>query len=228
MGQLTGAGGDKPALVQSLLAEALAFHQKGLLTDARHQYEQILSLQPDHFDALLLIGLLAIQSGECQRAADFLVQAIEIQPGHAGAHFNLGNALKELHQYQAAVLCYDHAILCGHVGSDYNRGIALNALELYAEAIVSFDKSLTCKSDYPDAWYHRGNAQNEIGQYEMALISFDKAIALRTDFARAYCNRGIALQNLNRQQCVFHANWTPIPRQTGQSERSDAGVLVLL
>jgi hypothetical protein len=28
--------------------------------------------------------------------------------------------------------------------------------------------------------------------------------------------------------CVFHANWTPIPRQTGQSERSDAGVIVLL
>ena len=26
--------------------------------------------------------------------------------------------------------------------------------------------------------------------------------------------------------CVFHAKWTPIPRQSGQSERSDAGVLV--
>jgi hypothetical protein len=28
--------------------------------------------------------------------------------------------------------------------------------------------------------------------------------------------------------CVFHANWTASPRQSGQSERSDAGVLVLL
>ena len=28
------------------------------------------------------------------------------------------------------------------------------------------------------------------------------------------------------QDCVFHAKWTPIPRQSGQSERSDAGVLV--
>ena len=38
-------------------------------------------------------------------------------------------------------------------------------------------------------------------------------------------------QNSERREilaCVFHANWTPIPRQTGQSERSDAGVLVLL
>ncbi len=28
--------------------------------------------------------------------------------------------------------------------------------------------------------------------------------------------------------CVFHANWTASPRQSGQSERSDAGVMVLL
>jgi hypothetical protein len=25
--------------------------------------------------------------------------------------------------------------------------------------------------------------------------------------------------------CVFHGNWTLIPEQTGQSERSDAGVV---
>jgi hypothetical protein len=30
------------------------------------------------------------------------------------------------------------------------------------------------------------------------------------------------------QCCVFHANWTASPRQSGQSERSDAGVVVLL
>jgi len=28
--------------------------------------------------------------------------------------------------------------------------------------------------------------------------------------------------------CVFHANWTLSPRQTGQSERSDAGGAFLL
>ena len=31
---------------------------------------------------------------------------------------------------------------------------------------------------------------------------------------------------VNRPDCVFHANWTLIPRQTGQFRRSDAGVLV--
>ncbi|OIQ85265.1 hypothetical protein GALL_328930 [mine drainage metagenome] len=36
------------------------------------------------------------------------------------------------------------------------------------------------------------------------------------------------IPEFGNKECVFHANWTPIPRQTGQSERSDAGVLVLL
>jgi hypothetical protein len=30
---------------------------------------------------------------------------------------------------------------------------------------------------------------------------------------------------LSLSMCVFHGNWTLSPRQTGQSERSDAGVV---
>jgi DNA-binding NarL/FixJ family response regulator len=45
--------------------------------------------------------------------------------------------------------------------------------------------------------------------------------------AAGYLTKGTSLETLV-SACVFHANWTPIPRQTGQSERSDAGVIVLL
>ena len=38
--------------------EALVFHQKGMLKEAKAIYEQILKIQPRHFDALHLLGAI--------------------------------------------------------------------------------------------------------------------------------------------------------------------------
>jgi tetratricopeptide (TPR) repeat protein len=185
-----------------MFANALDFHKKGQLARAKQLYEQILELQPAHFDALLSLGLLACQTGEFGNAVLSLAEALKINPQHAAAHFILGNALKELCKNSAAVECYDNAIRCGHVGADYNLGLALGALNQHAAAIDSYDKAIARRPDHPDAHYNRGNAQNSLKQYEAALHSFDRAIAQRGNFAAAYCNRGIALKELNRLEAA--------------------------
>ena len=51
-----------------LTTEALKFHQKGDLHEAKNIYEQILNFKPKHFDALQLLGILYGQLNEKNKA----------------------------------------------------------------------------------------------------------------------------------------------------------------
>ena len=46
-------------------------------------YEQILQIQPDHFDALQLLGVLFAQVKKYVQAVEFYLKQLEINPNHA-------------------------------------------------------------------------------------------------------------------------------------------------
>jgi tetratricopeptide (TPR) repeat protein len=71
----------------SLLQEALPFHQKGRLQEARELYQNILSLNPKYFDALHLLAVLEGQSGDHVKAFALFDEAIKIN-GKSAALFN--------------------------------------------------------------------------------------------------------------------------------------------
>jgi len=66
--------------------------------------------------------------------------------------------------------------------------------------------------------------------FRLGLI-FDNGIGTKQDYTLAakWYKKAASHGHKEAQlflKCVFHANWTLIPRQTGQFRRSDAGVLV--
>ena len=62
------------------------------------------------FDALHMLGVIAAQTNAYPRAVELIGKAIESSPDNAVAHNNLGNALADLKQQDAAVASYDKAI----------------------------------------------------------------------------------------------------------------------
>ena len=98
-------------LPQDYFQQALALHQAGQLAQAQSMYQQILAAQPNHFAALHMLGVIASQTNNFQRAVDLIGQAIQIQPGNPTFYFNRANALKELSQFQAARASYEKAIV---------------------------------------------------------------------------------------------------------------------
>ena len=71
---------------------------------------------------------------------------------------------------------------------------------------------------------------NQVGELK-DLNAMNQLVVLETaPFMCAYLFRKSQEKNISIDdfinKCVLHAKWTPIPRQSGQSERSDAGVLV--
>ena len=69
-------------------------HQAGHLDGARVDYRNVLRLQPEHADALHMLGVLAYQVGQYDEALSLISRAGKLMPPNAGVYSNLGNVLQ--------------------------------------------------------------------------------------------------------------------------------------
>ena len=69
-----------PPGVANLLGAGLKHHQAGRLADAGACYRRVLAAQPDHADALHLLGVIAHQAGRHDLAVELISQAIKQKP----------------------------------------------------------------------------------------------------------------------------------------------------
>lgn len=189
-----------PAAVALQFNQALVFLQGGNLAEAERACEQVLSQQPNHFDALQLLAIIAAQTRRMERAAELFRRAIGLNPTVASVHNNLGNVLTELGRSTDALASYHNAIA---LKADYaeaynNRGTALLDLDRPVEALASYDQAIALKPDQPEAYNNRGTALLELSRPAEALTSYDKAIALKATYVEAYNGRGNALLDLKR------------------------------
>ena len=184
-------------------------HQAGRLAKAEACYRRVLEDQPDHADALHLLGIIAHQAGRHDLAVESIRYAIK-QNGRNAAYFcSLGIALKNQGKLDEAVTSYRQAIRINPdlAEAHCNLGNALRdqgklrgsrplshalrpdlpmrsvARARLDEALASYDRALTLRPDYAEALYNRGNILRELKRFEEALASYDRALALRPDHA---------------------------------------------
>jgi predicted O-linked N-acetylglucosamine transferase (SPINDLY family) len=190
------------AALQAKLNQGMALHQQGNLAAAERCYGEVLQRQPDHFNALHLLGVIAHQTRRTERAVELIKRAVRIDPNVAIAHSNLGNALMDLKRPVEALASCDRAIALkpNLAEAHYNRGNALADLERPAEAMASYDMAIALMPDLAEAHNNRGNALMTLKRPAEALGSYDKAIALKPGFAEAHNNRGNALRDLKRPE----------------------------
>jgi protein O-GlcNAc transferase len=207
--------GDSQPQVQIITVKALqdefnrglAMHQQGRLADAERIYKEILLRQPNHFDALHLLGVVAKQTRQTERAVELIRKAIGLNANVAVAHSNLGAALLDLKCPTEALASCDKAIALepDFAMAHNNRGNALLDLKRPQEALASCDRAIVLKPDFAEAYSNRGLALLELKCFAESLVSCDKAIALKPDLAVAHNNRGWALEKLNRYDEAFIA-----------------------
>jgi protein O-GlcNAc transferase len=188
--------------LQAKFEQGVAQHQQGKLADAECIYREVLQRAPNHFGALHLLGVIALQTHHTERAVELIRKAIGLDDKVAAAHYNLGNALSDLKRPEEALASYNRSIVLkpDHAEANYNHGNALRELNRPAEAIASYERAIALKFDYTDAHTNRGNALRDLRRPEEALASYDRAIALKPEFAEAHNNRGNALQDLKRPE----------------------------
>ncbi len=194
-----------PAL-QALFERGLALHQQGRLDDAKGCYEQILAVDPGHFDALHMLGVFCIQTRQAAIGAELISGAIAVKPDLAAAHGNLATALNSLDRHAEALAASERAIGLdpGFAEAHGNRAQALHKLGRQAEALASYDRVIALKPT-AQAWYNRAAVLRELGRLEDALASYDRALALNPNDPLAHRGRGVTLYDLDLLEAALES-----------------------
>ncbi|WP_245985933.1 tetratricopeptide repeat protein [Azospirillum thermophilum] len=145
-------------------------------------------------DALAAAG----RTGEAERGYR---AALALDPRLAGAHNNLGNALRTLDRVAEAVECYRAALANGldHPLVYYNLGSALRHLDRMSEAEQAFRRALALQPEYAEAWNNRANLLRDLERLEDSAVGYRRAVTLRPDWEDAHDNLQGALYLLHEQ-----------------------------
>ena len=111
-------------------------------------------------------------------------------PDDAGAHNNLGNALKELGRYEDAAKSYLRAL---QLKPDFaiahsNLGDALKELGQLDGAMVSYRRALKIEPNFADTHNNLGNVLQDLGQLDDAEASYQRAAEIKPDNVTALNN----------------------------------------
>ncbi len=183
------------AEIQPLLREGSAHHKAGRLAQAEPFYRQILSLDPNHAEALHLLGLLAYQVGKLDQAVTLLTQAIQSDASQAPYRFNLGVVLQKQGKLDEAAAAYEKAVKLfpAHAEALSNLGNVRLEQGKPEEAVLAYRKALEANPSYVEAHNNLGVALKEQGKLDEAASCYRRALELKPTHLEALCNLGIVL-----------------------------------
>jgi len=175
---------------------ALQDHKAGRLAEAEQVYRQILAIDPQHFDALHLSGVIAHQNGKYEEAVALMEKAVARDPTAFPAFNNLGLAYRAFGKIDHARECFARAAALGpeYIAAHNNLGLVLQAQGRFDEAATAFRNVLSLKPGFADAHYHLGIALQGSGNADAAIASYRQALTLNPDLAEAHFQLARALE----------------------------------
>jgi predicted O-linked N-acetylglucosamine transferase (SPINDLY family) len=175
------------ASIQAKLEQGLVLQQQGRLIEAEFFYEEVLRHAPKNFDALHLLGVLAVQTGRTQRGVELIRKAIKLDRYFAVAHDNLGNGLRQLGRFSEALASHEKAIALkpNYAEAHFNRGNVLKDLNRVEEALASYEKAITLKPNFAKAHFGLAGAFRDQNRRVEAVMHIEQTLELKPDFAEA-------------------------------------------
>lgn len=173
----------------------LKHHQSGDYVKAGQHYRDVLAAEPNHPDALHLLGVLAHQTGQPELAVQLIRHAIQSNPEIAVYHYNLGAALQQLGELDQAVAAYRAAIYIDPqlVQAYSSLGAILRRQTKLGEAAEAYRSAIRIRPDYAEAYKDFGITLCEQQQFDEAVAAHHEAIRIQPHYAEAHCNLGVAL-----------------------------------
>ncbi len=167
-----------------VLQRAMAAQRRGDTAQAEWLCKAVLAAQPDHADALHLLGVVAHQRGRNEAACQHIRGAIALGLASAEAHGNLGTVLCALSRFAGALEHFDRALAIGPATAEMhsNRGLALYELARFDEALISYRDALALRPDFAQAHAGLATVLCVLGRYNEAVRHEARGLALRTDW----------------------------------------------
>ncbi len=180
-----------------LFALALQQHQAGHLQAAEPLYRQILQSDPQHADALHLLGVMAHQVGDHAGSVEYISRAIEINGDSPVAYSNLAIALHDLRRIPEAIAAYRRVLERNPQDAKTysNLGVALKSQGLLEEAMACYRTAIQWKPDCVEAHNNLGIELKDQGQTAAAIDCYRRALDWKPDYVEVHNNLGNALKD---------------------------------
>ena len=176
--------------IKKTLQKAITAHQEGKLEEAENLYRLILSVEPEHLDANINMGILLFKLGNLHEVENIYKKVLELKPDHLNANNNLGAVLLSLGKFTASKNIYQKIIKLkpDYVEAYNNLGNIFLKLDKFNDAEISYNKAIELKPDYVDAHNNLGFLFFRLNKLVEAETSFKKALELNPDHTNANIN----------------------------------------
>jgi len=138
--------------------------------------------------------------GDLEAAAQGYARAVELEPGNAEAHNNLGNICRELGRAQSSVESHRRALSLrpDFPEAQFNLGLSLAAVGEQDEAAAIFRRVAARQPELAEAHNQLGNACRAQGRLEEAAAAYRKAVSLAPGHAGIRGNLAAVLADLGQ------------------------------
>lgn len=194
----------------SPLDEALACQQRGDLDGAEAGFRAALEADPDHPDALVLLGALLQKTKRAKEAIGLIERAIEVSPESGRkpdpswrvalsfAKRDGGDAEGALEEIESLL-----KLSPGTRELVFLRAELLQRLERHEEAIEDYRKFLVLVPNSSQALNNLGISLQAFGRLKEAYEAYQKALELRPNYTQAMVNVGRMLGDMGQMEAAI-------------------------
>lgn len=186
--------GSQRALAKAFSA-AFGEHRAGKLPEAEQKYHKILERDPEQPDVLNMLGVIAGQRSQPDKAIDWFQRAVRGDNENPVFHYNLAMARQAMGDLDVAAADYGRALAINPDYADALKGLGgvfLRQNKL-GKAEECCRKVLRLTPDDPRAHNNLGSVLLGRGSYDEAAACAREALRLKPDYAEAHNNLGSAL-----------------------------------
>ncbi|MBF0182128.1 MAG: tetratricopeptide repeat protein [Magnetococcales bacterium] len=161
---------------------------------------RVIALQPEHAEALHLLGMAVFAAGRLDEAVELVERAIASNDRDATYHCNLGVLYKKRDQPDKTVECYRRALAIQPdlFETAYKMGLSLQGMGRHDEAEAAFREALRVNPDLADVHNSLGILLHGMNRLEEAEEALRRAILLEPGLAMATNNLGNLLKDQER------------------------------
>jgi tetratricopeptide (TPR) repeat protein len=186
---------------------ALVLHRQGALAAAARAYQDLLAVDPEHADALHLLGVLAHQRGDSAQAVELIHRAIGLRPSVAAYHANLAEVYRARGQLDRAAGCGRTALRLNPQSAEAANNLGLILLQQGKPdaARDQFQTALRLRPDFALACNNLANAWRLLGDADQAVAHLRQALTIDPTLAEAHTNLGqLLMERGEMDQALVH------------------------
>jgi tetratricopeptide (TPR) repeat protein len=149
---------------------------------------KILGSNPQHADALFLLGIIAAEHGNYAKALEVIDRAIALDPHRADYHAQRGRCLLPLHRPREAFEAARRSLALDPTDALTldTIGVVMTRSGAHAEALVPFRRAVERDQRKPAYHYNLGASLQFVGDLKQAADEYRRALDLDHDFHRAW------------------------------------------